>query len=288
MWGIFGIPKLGRIYILNYNKKMVDIISLDLLKNPWINQTIQIIIFYLIAWLFSFITRRIARWWMKLRRISDRIQKSRLERRKTLEGLWCNAINFIAYIVATLASLSLFVDFDTLVWVVGLFSAAFGLSARPIISDYLTGIGFIFEDTFAVGEKVEILEMEGVIEAINLRNTWMRSSSGELYMIPNGEIRVVRNFSRGKFSAANVSIKIAAEDFGRCLSLLEELGQEAVASLPNLLEPWQVISIDGAIGQHAELNLLAKARFGKAAEMRPRLLALVQDQLSEAGITFVS
>jgi hypothetical protein len=63
------------------------------------------------------------------------------------------------------------------------------------------------------------------------------------------------------------------------------LGREAVSLLPNLLEPWQVISENGTIGQQTELTLLAKARFGKAAEMRPRLLALVQERLAEAGIT---
>jgi hypothetical protein len=54
-----------------------------------------------------------------------------------------------------------------------------------------------------------------------------------------------------------------------------------------MLEPWRVISESGTIGQTTELTLLAKARFGKAAEMQPRLLALVQERLSEAGVELV-
>jgi hypothetical protein len=50
------------------------------------------------------------------------------------------------------------------------------------------------------------------------------------------------------------------------------------------LEPWQVISESGVIGQQTELTLLAKARFGQAAEMRPRLLALAQQRLAEANV----
>ena len=263
---------------------MNDILILDFLQISWLKQLILIILFYLVAWIVSIIFRRIVRWVMQAGRMADKQNHLRPERRKTLESLWCNVINFLTFVVASLASLSLFVELNTLVWVVGLFSAAFGLGARPLISDYLTGIGFIFEDAFAVGEKVEILEMEGVVEVINLRNTWMRSPGGELFMIPNGEIRVVRNFSRGKFSSVYITIKIAAEDFGRTLHLLEELAEDAVISLPNLLEPWQVISKEGVIGQYTELNLLAKARFGKAAEMRPRLLALVQERMKEAEI----
>jgi hypothetical protein len=57
-----------------------------------------------------------------------------------------------------------------------------------------------------------------------------------------------------------------------------------VTLLPNLLEPWQVISESGVIGQQTELTLIAKARFGQAAEMSPRLLALVQERLSEIDV----
>jgi small-conductance mechanosensitive channel len=62
-------------------------------------------------------------------------------------------ISFLAYTIAILSALSLFVETETLVWMVGLFSAAFGLGARPLISDFLTGIGFMFEDIYDVAKK---------------------------------------------------------------------------------------------------------------------------------------
>ena len=48
-----------------------------------------------------------------------------------------------------------------------------------------------------------------------------------------------------------------------------------------------MISESGVIGQDTELTLLARARFGKSAEMRPRMLALVQERLAEVGIELV-
>jgi len=41
------------------------------------------------------------------------------------------------------------------------------------------------------------------------------------------------------------------------------------------------------MAQQAELTLLAEARFGMGAEMRPRRLALVRERLAEAGVTLV-
>jgi small conductance mechanosensitive channel len=127
----------------------------------------------------------------------------------------------------------------------------------------------------------------GVVEHVSLRTTWVRSATGELFVVPNGDIRTVRNFSRGRFSMANITIKIAAADFQQTLPLLTELSHEAVTLLPNLLEPWKIISESGTIGEHAELTLIAKSRFGRAADMRPQLLALIQERLTEADIALV-
>lgn len=266
---------------------MFDQLKTVFTASDWWSYVARIGGFYILAWLVHRLAWPMAGGVVRLIRFSPRADQQRPERQATVQSLLANAISFAAFAAATLVSVGQFIQVDTLIWMVGLFSAAFGLSARPLISDVLAGLSFIFEDTFAVGEKVEILEVEGIIEAINLRTTWIRSPTGELYIVPNGEVRVVRNFSRGRFSTANIKLKVEGADLSRALPLLEELGQEAVSLLPNLLEPWQVISETGAMGQQTVLTLLAKARFGQAAEMRPRLLALVQERLAEAGIALV-
>ena len=252
--------------------------------DAWWGHAVYILTFYAAAWIVSRLARHIAGRILQLSRLTPKSRRARPERQQTLRGVISSAISLAAFGAATIASMGRFVSADTLVWMVGLFSAAFGLGARPLLGDVLTGAQLLFEDTFAVGEKVGILGVEGVVEAVNLRTTWVRSPTGELYVVPNGEIRVVRNFTRGRFSVTKVTLRIAAADLRQALPLLEELGNESVVLLPNLLEPWQVISESGLIGQQTELTLLAKARFGQAAEMRPRLLALVQERLSEAGI----
>lgn len=250
-----------------------------------------IVLFFVAAWILHRLAGRLADRFMRLSRLNPKSSQPSPSRRETLHGLIAGAITFLVFTTAVLLSLSLFVDAATLIWMVGLFSAAFGLGARPLVSDFLSGISFIFEDTFDVGEKVELVGLpgaaivEGVVEAVNLRATLIRASTGEPYTVPNGEIRVVRNFSRGRFSIANIKLKIAAADLNAALPILEEFGQEAVGLLPNLIEPWRIISESGEIGQQTDLTLIAKARYSHAADMRPRLLALVQERLAKAGIT---
>jgi small conductance mechanosensitive channel len=264
----------------------------DLSEVVLLRQLLLITSFFLLAWIVYRMSPRIARHVLSARRYASNQRSLRAERRQTLLGLIAATITFIAMVTAIILSLSLFVDTSTLIWVIGLFSAAFGLGARPVVSDFLSGVSFIFEDTFDVGDKVRLPglaggDVDGIVEEVRLRTSVIRATSGEPFTVPNGEIRVVRNFSRGRYSTTDVTIYIAADDLGTAIPLLEKLGQEAVTLLPNLLEPWQVISESGELGQRTELTLLAKARFGKAGEMRPRLLKLVQERLDAAGIELV-
>jgi len=262
--------------------------ELSLLTTIWWGRLLLITVFLLLAWLVSKLAPRLVNRIMRLNRFARPRRKWREERLATLRGLIGSVIGFLAFSMAILFSLSLFVQTDTLVWMVGLFSAAFGLGARPLIADFLTGIGFMFEDTFDVGEKVELLglggKVEGVVEEVKLRTSQVRAPSGELITVPNGEIRLVRNFSRGLFSLADVRIKVNTAALNEVVPLLEALGEEAVTLLPNLLEPWQIISTDAEVGQQAVLLIHAKSRYGLAAEMRPRLLALIQERLDAAGL----
>jgi len=194
------------------------------LSTLW-NKVARICLFFFLAWLVHRLASRIAGRIVRLSRFTPEIRRPRPERQETLQGLIASAISVVALAAATLASVGQFVDATTVVWMVGLFSAAFGLGARPLIGDVLAGINLIFEDALAMGEKVELLGVEGVIEEVNLRTTWMRAPTGELYIVPNGEVRVVRNFSRGRFSTADIKLKIAATDLNRALPLLQELGK---------------------------------------------------------------
>jgi len=245
------------------------------------NEIFAIFIFYAMAWVVSRLSQRLAGRLARMRRLHPYARPERLD---TLEELIASLISLVAFVVATIASLAQFVSADTLVWGIGLFSAAFGLSARPIISDFMAGVSFLFEDTFAVGEKVEVVGIEGVIEQVNVRTTWIRGRLGEQYVIPNSEIRIVRNFSRGQFSNASVRVRVSSMHLEAAIGALEAAAEEAFQALPALLEPWRVVAEETTLGESAELLVLAKAEYGHGAEVRPRLMAFIQQKLAMADV----
>lgn len=233
-------------------------------------------------------SRHIARVLLGLNQLLPNEQRPTPDRRKTLEGLVGSLISLLAVVAAVIATLSHFVSAETLLWITGLFSAAFGLGARAMVADVVAGGRFIFRNTFAIGEKVEFTAgattVDGIVEEVNVTNTTIRSRTGELCVVPNGEISVIRNYTRAPYSIAKIKFTVKTEALARTLALLEPLGQEAVTLLPELSESWQVISTSDVMGPKTELTVTAHTEFAKAAMLKLRMFEVIYRRLGDAGI----
>jgi small conductance mechanosensitive channel len=250
-----------------------------------------VLLFLAAAIVVSLFSRRIARLILSLRRVTPGKNRMSQERVETLIGLIGSMVTLIAFIGAILTSFSRFVEASTLIWIVGLFSAAFGLGARALVADVLAGGRFIFHNTFAIGEKVELnvagALVEGIVESVNVTNTVLRAPSGEMFVVPNGDIGVIRNFSRAPYSSIRLRFKIPTEQLPRALSVLQDLDASVGETLPQIDGPWQVLSTNDLMGQHVELTIMAHSEFGKAASLRLQLGDVVYQALQKAGVTLV-
>jgi small-conductance mechanosensitive channel len=204
-------------------------------------------------------------------------------RRTTLRYLIGSLMNGLAVLVTIVIVLAMFVQPGSLITALGLFSAGIGFAARPYISDFLGGIVLLFEDQFALGDKVEIGDRNviGIVERVSLRTTYIRGESGELWIVPNGDVRTIRNFTRGSFSPANIRLTVPTARLDETLALLSRLIADPG---PDVIEPPEVISEEGEIGETTVLMLKVKARHGSGPLVRRRLLARLQAALTEHGI----
>lgn len=207
------------------------------------------------------------------------------QRAKTITGLASHLTSAVVILIAFVIMLSLFISSAGLLTFLGLFGAAFGIGARPLVSDYLSGMVFFFEDQYNVGEKVQIFGIEGTVIDVNMRTTILRSPSGEVYIIPNGEVRVVRNFGRGEFSLASVRVSIRSDQLDDAVRILEALIPTLCGQLPELLEIPTILSEDGALGDRVDLTVFAKAQYGQGATARRKLLTLVHDALKQSQVS---
>ena len=89
----------------------------------------------------------------------------------------------------------------------GVIGLAIGLGAQSFVSDVVSGFFILFEEQYFVGDIVQIGDAQGRVEAINIRHTQIRDENGKLYIIPNGQIKTVINFSKGYVNAV-VDVKV--------------------------------------------------------------------------------
>jgi small-conductance mechanosensitive channel len=143
-----------------------------------------------------------------IRRILDRVAHQATSRGtsasragarvNTMSGLIANCWRFFVFVVTVAVILGqLGIDLAPLLASATIIGATLGFGAQLIVRDYFSGFLLTMEDQFNVGEAVTIDGVTGVVEDVTMRITRVRAIDGTVYFIPNGDIRVLGNTSRG-------------------------------------------------------------------------------------------
>lgn len=173
-----------------------------------------------------------------VRRFRDRLERAPsaseaggLQRAATLANALSATVNIVVWTLAILIALGyLNVNLAPLIAGAGIAGVALGFGAQSIVKDGLTGFFILLENQFGVGDTVEVRTTAdpviGRIEWFTLRATALRAYDGTLHIVPNGNIQVVSNKSRG-WARAIVDTRFAyGEDPERVRGLIDELFDE--------------------------------------------------------------
>jgi small-conductance mechanosensitive channel len=180
------------------------------------------------------------------------------------------------------------IDITPLLASAGVAGLAISLGAQTLIKDLIGGFLVLSENQYAVGDFIQVGNVSGQVEQLTLRATHVRDVNGNLHFIPNGEVRVVANQSKG-WSRALVDVGVAyEEDLERVFQILEELatsfGQDPTFG-PQLLEPPQVLG-PMSLGDWAiTLRVMVKTLPGKQWAINRELQRRINDVFLRENIT---
>jgi len=201
---------------------------------------------------------------------------------KSIATAICVGVGFL------LALVSLGIDIVPLLAGASLVGVAVSLASQNLIKDAINGFLIILEDQYALGDVINVGDVGGLVENLNLRMTQVRDSEGRLITIPNSEIKVVANLS-SRWSRADLTIPIAYQaDTEEALKLIKTVADKMNQELQwrsQILEPPQVLGID----QFGDRGLIIRVwiktqplkQWDVAREFRRRL----KIALDEAGIS---
>ena len=218
----------------------------DMLKAPdlWLKigeGVLQIVVILVLASILVKVSKKVVEHLFQSRsrgplRISER-------RESTIKKLIQNIITYVVYFTAfTMILSTLSIKIAPLLAGAGVAGLAIGFGAQSLVKDVISGFFIIFEDQFSVGDYVSASGVEGTVEEIGLRTTKIQSWTGELNVIPNGNISQVTNYSVYNGRAV-VDVNIPYESN---VVKAERLIDEVVKELPNKYE--EILTVPEVIG----------------------------------------
>lgn len=155
----------------------------------------------LVAWLAAHFGSRV------IRRVLERVANQASTRSgsqragarvTTMSSLLANVWRFFVFVVAGAIVLGLLgINLTPLLASATIIGATLGFGAQQIVRDYFSGVLMTMEDQYNVGDSVTVGGITGVVEDVTMRLTRFRGVDGTIYVIPNGDIRLIGNLSRG-------------------------------------------------------------------------------------------
>jgi small conductance mechanosensitive channel len=219
-------------------------------------------------------------------------QELNLQRIATLTGALSTAGVVVIWTVATLVVLgNLNVNLAPLLASAGVAGVALGFGAQSIVKDTLSGFFILLENQFGVGDVIELQTgaspVSGKVESLTLRVTTLRAFDGTLHLVPNGNIEIVSNKSRG-WARAIVDVRVAyGADVDRIRGILDDLFEEI--RVDPTLRDWirdgpNVLGIERLADYAIVVRVTAETRPSKRWDTERALRERIAQRLDAEGI----
>ncbi len=168
----------------------------------------------------------------------------------------------------------------------GVAGLAVGFGAQTLVKDVIAGFFIIFDEVLKPGDLARVGDAYGVVEAVGLRGMQIRGSEGQLWFIPNGQVSVVANFSRG-WTRAVVQVLISYEqDLRKALHALQQAGNDFAKMHADLvLEPPEAQGILAA-GPDVGIRLVVKVKADDRSEIERKLRQVIKERFDAEGVKF--
>lgn len=245
-----------------------------------------------VRWLGSWLTDRIDR------RSPDRPDIVRSESAKhghvvVQVTMW--SVIVIIYCAAAVLTLQRFdVPITGLVAPAAVVGVALGFGAQRLVQDILAGFFIIAERQYGYGDMVRISALGsetgvgGTVEQVSLRTTRLRTVTGDVVIVPNGQIVQVTNQSRD-WARAVIDVPVpTSTDIGNVREILTKVGEQAAEDKdlgPLLLDAPTVVGVESMDVDTLRLRIVARTLPGKQFQVGRELRARVAQAFLAAGIT---
>ena len=201
--------------------------------------------------------------------------------------------HYTIIIIAVLIALSsIGLDFSNLALVAGALSVGIGFGLQSIVSNFVSGLIILFEQTLRVGDYIELdTGITGTVKAINVRSTLINTNDNIDIVVPNSEFVTSRltNWTLGE-TILRIRIPFGVA-YGTDKELVKKAALEAVEQVPYTLTHMKDRVADVWLVEYGDssLNFLLLVWVNRQGARRPTrtraaYLWALETKLAEYGI----
>jgi len=229
------------------------------------------------------------------RAIMESVDSAQIARNMRVRTLLPILRNFLAVFIAIVAGMMVFsslgVHIGPLIAGAGVFGVAIGFGSQTLVKDIISGIFYMMDDAFRVGEYIQSGSYMGTVESFSIRSVRLRHHRGPVFTVPFGSLGAVQNMSRDwvidKFTI-NVGydsdvakVKKVVKGVGATLLEDPELG-------PLIIETVKMKGVEQFGDYGITLGFAMTTKPGHQTQVRRRAQALIKDAFKTHGIHFAS
>jgi small-conductance mechanosensitive channel len=201
---------------------------------------------------------------------------------------------FMLVVIIVMAALivlsALGVNIGPLIAGAGVFGLAIGFGAQTLVRDIISGVFFLMDDAFRVGDYLEVAGTKGMVEHISLRSLRLRNPRGMVNFIPFGDIKLVTNLSRD-YVIMKLDFRVRYDaDVEKIRKIIKKKVYKKIQADPDLgpklLEPIKSQGVRQMDDSAMVMRVKYKTRPGDQFAIRKEVYHLMQEAFKEEGIEF--
>jgi small conductance mechanosensitive channel len=192
---------------------------------PAVTQGARVVVILLLAWLLQRVVSRLLGAFRGY--VAGHGHGPDVSRIDTVEQVLRRFATTVIVIVAgTLVLGELGISVLPILATAGVAGIAIGFGAQNLIKDYFNGFFLLLEDQIREGDVVEIGGRPGSVEQVTLRHVRLRDFEGHVYFVPNSEIKMVVNQTRGHALAVADALIKSTQPIDAAIAAMGDVGRE--------------------------------------------------------------
>jgi len=151
----------------------------------------------------------------------------------------------IALVAVLIALSNLGVNTTSLIAGASIFGLAISFGSQSLVHDIVSGIFFMADDAFRIGEYIDTGKAKGTVEGMTVRSLRMRHQNGQIHVIPFGQIQQVTNFSRD-WTTMKFNLRLALDtDVEKVRKIVKAIGTDMMKDPVLAAEMYQPLKMQG-------------------------------------------